>query len=282
MEVSGNHRNRVPYSVGQQVAAVKVELVESTTTPPEHYIEGTLLAAMKSAHMQIDDPKLREALKDAEGIGTPATRAAIIERIKDAGYVRLERKGKKEYMISTDKGRRIISILPKSISSAALTAIWEAALKKIENGEMTFEDFMARQEGFVNKMVEDAAAIKVDPATIASDKEHVPCNCGNGGTLTRLESTYKKGEHWWACSKSRDGGCTRRFIDMQGRPVEKASVPPQPENQQKLPGDGDTCPKCRKGVLRTKTVTSRESKSFGKQFLACNAFPKCKHSQWPE
>ena len=282
METSGNKSRYVPYSVGQTVSAVSVELIESTTTPPEHYIEGTLLAAMKSAHMQIDDPKLREALKDAEGIGTPATRASIIERLKEAGYVRLEGKGKKVFMISTDKGRRIISILPKSVASAALTAIWEAALKKVESGEMSFEDFMARQEGFVNKMVDDVSAMKVDPSSIASDKEQAPCTCGQGGTLTRLPSTFKKGEYWWACSKARDGGCTRRFIDMQGRPVEKASVPPQPENQQKLAGDGDTCPKCKKGVLRTKTVTSKESRSYGKQFLACNAFPKCKHSQWPE
>ena len=118
---------------GQTFETVSASLREGKTSPPKHYTEDTLLSAMENAGAE-DMPD------DAErkGLGTPATRAATLEKLVSAGFVQR----KKKQLIPTEKGRNLIAVLPDNIKSPILTAEWESMLKQVEHGELSATSFM--------------------------------------------------------------------------------------------------------------------------------------------
>jgi DNA topoisomerase-3 len=124
---------------GEDVETRDVVSEEKETKPPRRYSEGSLLAAMETAGKLVDEEELREAMKDS-GIGTPATRAAIIERLLQVGYV--ERDGRS--LVVTEKGLNVVRLLDNhALTSPSLTGDWEHRLAKIETGEDTRKAFMA-------------------------------------------------------------------------------------------------------------------------------------------
>jgi DNA topoisomerase III len=123
---------------GEQAAVQEVSSEAKETKPPRRYTEGSLLAAMETAGKLVDEEELREAMKDS-GIGTPATRAAIIERLLQVGYI--EREGRA--LVVTEKGLNVIRLLGEhALTSPGLTGEWEHRLSKIETGEDSREAFM--------------------------------------------------------------------------------------------------------------------------------------------
>lgn len=126
-----------PLSVGDQSIVQGGEVLEKKTKAPAHYTENTLLDAMEHAGRFVDDERLRDELKE-RGIGTPATRAAILERLIQVGYVRRE----KRLLIATDKGVRLIQAVPAQLSSPETTGRWEKGLRDIEKGTLAPERFM--------------------------------------------------------------------------------------------------------------------------------------------
>ena len=120
------------------------------TRPPAQHTEATLLGAMESAGHELEE-ELREQMRD-RGLGTPATRAAIIERLLFVGYIK--RKGKA--LIPTQKGIDLISILPKEIKSAQVTGQWEKGLSDMQKGNMQAQRFMQGIERFVTFLTDDA------------------------------------------------------------------------------------------------------------------------------
>jgi DNA topoisomerase III len=123
---------------GESVDTKDVAAEEKVTKPPRRYSDASLLAAMETAGKLVDDDELREAMKDS-GIGTPATRAAIIERLIDVEYV--EREGRS--LVATEKGLNVIRLLGEHpLTSPSLTGDWETRLGKIEHGEEPREVFM--------------------------------------------------------------------------------------------------------------------------------------------
>jgi DNA topoisomerase III len=123
---------------GEPVLTLEVGSEEKETKPPRRYSDASLLAAMETAGKLVDDEELREAMKDS-GIGTPATRAAIIERLIDVGY--LERDARS--LVCTEKGLNVIRLLDgHALTSPGLTGDWEHRLGRIEHGEETRERFM--------------------------------------------------------------------------------------------------------------------------------------------
>ena len=113
---------------------------QGETTPPKHYTENTLLGAMETAGKLVDDEQLKEALK-AKGLGTPATRAAIIETLLQRGYIARDKKT----LTATDLGRYLVAIVQdRHLKSAELTGEWEAKLREIEHGRLDPRRFMAR------------------------------------------------------------------------------------------------------------------------------------------
>jgi len=126
---------------GEPVAVRKVEVLAKETQPPKRYSEASLLSAMEFAGKEMDDDELKEAMK-GRGLGTPATRAAIIERLKDVGYIALEKKS----LVPTPKGRQLVeraeAIGAQVLLSAELTGEWEKRIADIQAGDYQPERFM--------------------------------------------------------------------------------------------------------------------------------------------
>lgn len=130
-----------------------MELLRKRTKPPAPYTESSLLSAMENAGRFVEDEALKEQMKDS-GLGTPATRAAIIERLLTVGY--LTRKGKT--LLPTEKGRKLIEVVPQEMRSPQTTGKWEKGLSSIAKGKMTEERFMASIRRYVQFLIQDAAS----------------------------------------------------------------------------------------------------------------------------
>jgi DNA topoisomerase-3 len=139
---------------GETVDTLEVGSEEKVTQPPRRYSDASLLGAMETAGKLVDDDELREAMKDS-GIGTPATRAAIIERLIDVLYI--EREGRS--LVCTEKGLSVIRLLQDhKLTSPSLTGDWEHRLARIEQGEESRTGFMRDIALFANETVTDLDA----------------------------------------------------------------------------------------------------------------------------
>lgn len=139
---------------GEQATVQHVEAMEKETKPPRRYSDASLLGAMETAGKLVDDDAAREAMKES-GIGTPATRAAIIERLIDVGYV--ERDGRA--LVVTEKGTNVIRLLGEHmLTSPGLTGEWEKRLAAIEAGEERREAFMGDIAKFAETTVTELDA----------------------------------------------------------------------------------------------------------------------------
>jgi len=143
-----------PLAKGDTVTAADTEVLHKKTQPPKPYTEATLLSAMEHAGRFVDDEALKEALKSS-GLGTPATRAAMIEKLIYSGYV--ERK--KKNLVPTEKGIRLISIVPPEMRQPETTGKWERGLSRIANGELDDVRFMDSIRRYVTYLVGEAAKI---------------------------------------------------------------------------------------------------------------------------
>ncbi|MCD7886146.1 MAG: DNA topoisomerase 3, partial [Clostridiales bacterium] len=149
--------------VGDSFPVVSAEVKEGQTKPKAHYTEDTLLSAMERAGA---DEMPGEA--ERKGIGTPATRAGIIERLVTRGF--LERKGDKKAknLFPTEKGNALITVLPEQLQSASMTADWEEKLLEIERGEYSSAAFMSEIIEMVTSLVDTYQVVK-DAAVIMPD-----------------------------------------------------------------------------------------------------------------
>jgi DNA topoisomerase-3 len=141
-----------PIEKGQEWPVSKVAVKEGETKPPPRYSESALLGAMETAGKFVEDEELRQAMKES-GLGTPATRAATIERLLKVGYLVRE---KKKILVPTEKGRALIRLLGESpLSSPELTARWEERLARMEKGAGNRKDFIADINDFASILVEE-------------------------------------------------------------------------------------------------------------------------------
>ena len=141
---------------GEAVETREVESLRKETQPPRRFTDASLLGAMETAGKDIDDAELREAMKDS-GIGTPATRAQIIERLINVGYI--EREGRA--LVCTDKGIQVIKLLGEhQLTSPELTGSWEHRLGLIERGEDSRPSFMRDIAKFTTETVQELDKLK--------------------------------------------------------------------------------------------------------------------------
>lgn len=149
------------------------ELKEGQTTPPKHFTEDTLLSMMQAAGSDgmPEDTERR-------GIGTPATRAATIEKLVAKGF--LERKGDKKtkVLLPTDKGKSLIAVMPEQICSADMTADWETKLLRIERGEIKPEIFMTEINNMISSLVNTTEVVKGANVIMKNKMIGVCPNCG--------------------------------------------------------------------------------------------------------
>lgn len=197
VEGVGNEQLLPALAQGDNVQTDMVTVKEDETKPPARYTEGTLLAAMEGAGKLVEDDELREAMKDA-GLGTPATRAAIIERLKKVEYIQVE--GKTLY--PTPKGEQLIDLVTMpALVSPELTGSWEKRLADMELGKDDPHQFMQDVESMVRSLVAEVGAS--ERAQIAKPIREPLGKCPLcGGDVI-------EGKRAYGCSKWKpaDGGC---------------------------------------------------------------------------
>ena len=163
----------LPAMEESECAILNAEMKEGQTTPPKHFTEDTLLHSMETASAD----SMPEGV-ERQGIGTPATRAATIEKLVQKGF--LERKGEKKtkILLPTDKGKALITVMPEEIQSAEMTADWETKLLRIERGEMEPETFMTEIKEMISSLVTTTEAAKGANALMKNKIIGVCPNCG--------------------------------------------------------------------------------------------------------
>lgn len=250
------------------------------TQPPKRFTDGTLIEAMKQVHRFVKDPEVKKKLKETSGIGTEATRAAIIETLLDAkrGFLKREKK----FLISTNTGRDVVDSVPDDVSDPGLTALWEDALGKVESGSVSLDQFMEVQAASLRKRIETAktqgvnvrGAAKREVRPIEGHGDTCP-KCGKGKLITKMiMSGNHQGKKYLSCDnwrKDDPAACDYRAW-------------PQPKIEP-LPEHGQACPKCGKGKLVTRQIARGEQK--GKRFVSCDNWRKddpsaCDYTAWPK
>lgn len=169
---------------GQKEKINAVKLSNGKTKPPARYTEATLLSAMEHPGKFVENKALKEALESASGLGTPATRADIIEKLFNTFYV--ERKGKDIY--PTSKGTQLIGLVPVDLKSPELTAKWEQQLSLISKGKTNATAFVADMRNYAAKMV--GAVISSNEVYKHDNVTREKCECGK----YLLEVNGKKGK----------------------------------------------------------------------------------------
>ena len=162
----------LPNAAENECGILNAELKEGQTTPPKHFTEDTLLHAMETASAD----SMPEGV-ERQGIGTPATRAATIEKLVQKGF--LERKGTKKtkVLLPTDKGKALITVMPEEIQSPEMTADWETKLLQIERGEMEPSEFMTEINTMITELVKNTEMKKGANALMKSKIIGVCPNC---------------------------------------------------------------------------------------------------------
>ena len=179
-----NEKELPAFCDGESFDSFPIKVTEHDTFPPKAYTESTLLSSMERAGN-------KETTEDAErkGLGTPATRAAIIEKIIKAGFV--TRKGKQ--LIPTKDGINLISVLPETLTSPLLTAEWENELSRIAKGEADADSFMKKIKALTKELIKNADAEKVKAELFKQEKTVI-------GLCPRCQNPVYEGKKNYYCS----------------------------------------------------------------------------------
>ena len=173
---------------GTQCAVNDVELKSMRTTAPKPLTEGDLIKAMKNVAKLVNDPRLKQKLRDTTGIGTEATRAGIIKGLIDRGYLLK----KKRALMASAAAHTLIEAVPAAIADPGMTAIWEQALDEIEVGRLTLDAFVAKQASWIAQLVTHYGSL-----TLALPVEASPvCPICNASMFRRKG----KSGPFWSCS----------------------------------------------------------------------------------
>tara|TARA_A100001037_G_scaffold300069_2_gene326889 strand:+ start:34 stop:2847 length:2814 start_codon:yes stop_codon:yes gene_type:complete len=186
----GDKPNITPIEPGESVQTLEIEAKESVTKPPPRYTEATLLSAMEGAGKLVDDEELRAAMS-AKGLGTPATRAAIIDGLIKEKYVlrnlrELQPTAKAFSLITLLRGLDI-----PELCSPELTGNWEYQLNQIEQGKMHRDEFMTKIRSMTESMVEKAKSYESDTVPGDFDTLKTPCPKCQTGTVKETYKTYQ-------------------------------------------------------------------------------------------
>jgi DNA topoisomerase-3 len=140
---------------GDPITAAQIAVTDKLTQPPKPFNDASLIAAMCAVAKFVSNPNVKKILTEADGIGTPATRAAIIETLFERGYVQRVKKA----IVSTDTGRALIKGLPEVATTPDMTAMWEAAMRAITEGGQTLDAFLARVSAQLQQLVDQGRAL---------------------------------------------------------------------------------------------------------------------------
>lgn len=307
-----------PLTLNQSVAHSGDEIKKSTTTKPKPYTEGTLIKAMANIHNELNNivktyytneteaqvmiEKYKKVLKDTAGLGTEATRASTIDKLKERDYVTLVKKN----LIITEKGISVMELLTKDtnlsdysvLTSPLTTAIYEQQLDDVLNHKLTPDKFIQDVHNMINDKV---VQLKAFDATMPEKKALVT---GNKCPQCQSDMVMKSGKfgEFEACSNypackyivkkektkqltttgEKCPQCQSDIIERDGQYGKWKScsgypkckwTPPHAEKP-KAELAGKKCDKCGKEMVK------RKSKDGTKEFLACSGYPECKNVEW--
>ncbi|MDY6228807.1 MAG: DNA topoisomerase 3 [Clostridium sp.] len=180
-------------TIGQIFENVELSSQAKKTQPPKYYTEATLLSAMENVGRLVEDKELKESL--SKGLGTPATRAAIIEQILKKGFIK--REGKK--LIATTEGKDLMKILPEDIKSPELTATWEYKLEKVSNGELSESEFLEDIKHYITRLIGNAKENLNKDFVKSKEKEVI-------GKCPRCSKNVYEGKLNFYCEASKECG----------------------------------------------------------------------------
>jgi Topoisomerase IA len=244
---------------GQTLACEAAQVLAKRTAPPKAYTDGTLITAMTGVHKLVADPKLKARLKETSGLGTEATRAAMIETLIGRGYA--ERRGKEIH--PTGRGEQIIDMVRKAapeLADPGYTALQEDALADIAARRGTFADFLRAQREAVTRTTRLLLAAQLcAPVPMQA--------CPACGAIRCVRRTSKAGKPYHRCLD-----CEAAFADESGRPGKRFEDKPAGEAPAKPAATGPKCPKCKKPTFRNETKT-------GKPYFRCGS---CNGAWWPD
>jgi DNA topoisomerase-3 len=143
------------WAEGHSVTAVTVTVADKTTTPPKPFTESSLIQAMCNVAKFVENPSVKKILADTDGIGTPATRAAIIETLFERAFITRRKKA----VVSTPTGRALVQVLPKVATTPDMTAVWEAAMRAIYQEEQSIDAFLSRVHIELQNLVRQGKAL---------------------------------------------------------------------------------------------------------------------------
>jgi DNA topoisomerase III len=279
--------------VGYQANNVKAECLAKKTEPPKRYTEGTLVAAMESIDKEIDDPRFKQVMKSKEkaGIGTDATRPAVIEGLFKRDYIVTDKK----FIVPSDKGKQLIELLEKiapQLVDPVLTAHWEERLAQVETGQAQLVQFEGEIKSWLATVID---SIKAKAGTVRIGAPATSTNPGTGATRTTKTGPKCAGcskgtlrlingakGPFWGCSEYQ-AGCKATFPDVEGMPqlvkpgmsTSASEIKTAATQQSNTNLAGTACESCHKGKLQLRNLPNAD-----RQFWGCTGFPACRHFVW--
>lgn len=207
-----------PVKTNDPVSSVKVALERKQTKPPARFTEGSLIQAMSSIHLFVQDTNARMRLKETSGLGTEATRANILETLKKRDFLAV--KGKT--IISTETGRNVIDLCPPSIKDIVTTALMEDALADIQSGKLDPGKVLEQYTNQLGPMIQALFNTDIEKVGIKKPEIH-PCpKCGK----PVLRRNGKLG-YFWGCTGYPE--CDVRLRDDKGKPGQLIERAPKVE-----------------------------------------------------
>lgn len=230
---------------GQSIDKMTQELKKGKTTAPKPYDDGTLLTAMKNVGQELDDEDLAAYMKQ-KGLGTPATRAAIIERLLKSGYIERQKKA----LVPTDKGKALIAQVHNDLKDVALTAAWEQSLADMQDGKLSQAKFETDISEFVRKILGQVTSYSGSFPGGAQSRSWSSNRPSNGnGSPSSGNGSPSNGKGFQSNGNGRGGaGSTNGngASSTAGSGSKSAAKRPTPKNENIL----GTCPKCGEGDVR--------------------------------
>lgn len=179
---------------GESAETRKIEVIEEETKPPARYTESTLLSAMERAGKFVDDEELAEAMSE-RGLGTPATRAAIIETLIRQKYIARDGDGGRSPLHVTNNGMRLIELCEEmqvgGLASPSMTGDWEYKLRQMEQGQLPRDEFMAEIKAYTSEIVSKARTLAEELKNKNFPDIQTPCPICGAPSLRQTDATFE-------------------------------------------------------------------------------------------
>ena len=196
----------IDLKTGDELLFINADIVQKTTTSPKRYTASSLIQAMKSIHLHVKNDDLKKRLKDANGIGTEATRANIIADIIKKGFILQDKK----HLFPSEEACSLIAALPDELTYPDTTAAWEMSFDKILSGNGSLDNFMQEQRSFIDHICCLART------TLVENSRVMYCPACHEGKL--IKRTWKE-KNFWGCTRYPE--CTVWYHDKDGEPQVK-------------------------------------------------------------